>query len=146
MAATALPRPPAAAQLPLSLSLELNLRSSLPFLTKQVDTPKEQPKMEEPVWVRRERERELMKKEGGDLPFAFYLLSSAIVAIAAVGSIFEYTAGKPIFDVIASDSPLYAPILGLFAVTGLPMSGYLFYKAVSTANKEAERMDKLDGY
>ena len=102
---------------------------------------------EEPIWVRRERERELMKKEGGgDLPFAVYLLGSAIVAIAAVGSIFEYTSQNPIFDIIEADSPLYAPILGLFALTGLPTSGYLFYRAVSSANKEAERMDKLDGY
>lgn len=97
--------------------------------------------------MRRERERELMKKEGGgDLPFAVYLLASAIVAIAAVGSIFEYANQKPIFDVIFPDSPLYTPILGLFALTGLPMSGFLFYKSVSAANKEAERMDKLDGY
>ena len=96
--------------------------------------------------MRRERERAMAKQGGGDLPFGVYLLTSAIVAIAAVGSIFEYTSKNPIFDVIEADSPLYAPILGLFALTGLPTSGYLFYKAVSTANKEAERMDKLDGY
>lgn len=97
--------------------------------------------------MRRERERELMKKEGGgDLPFGVYLLGSAIVAIAAVGSIFEYVNNNPIFDIIESDSPLYAPILGLFAISGIPTSGFLFYKAVSAANKEAERMDKLDGY
>ena len=108
-------------------------------------TPKEQ--TEEPIWVRRERERELMEKEGGgDLPFGVYLLASAIVAIAAVGSIFEYANKNPIFDVIGTDSPLYTPILGFFALTGLPVSGFLFYKAVSSANKEAERMDKLDGY
>ncbi len=100
-----------------------------------------------PVWVRRERERELMAKEGpGDLPFGVYLLGSAIVAIAAIGSIFEYTAKNPIFDIIEADSPLYAPILGLFAITGLPTAGYLFYKSVDAANKEAERMDKIDGY
>lgn len=102
--------------------------------------------IEEPIWVRRERERELLKKEGGDLPFGVYLLASAIVAIAAVGSIFEYTNKNPIFDIIQADSPLYTPILGIFALTGLPTSGFLFYKAVSSANKEAERMDKLDGY
>lgn len=101
---------------------------------------------DEPIWVRREKERELQKKEGKDLPFAVYLLSSAIVAIAAVGSIFEYTNKNPIFDVIESDSPFYAPILGLFAFTGLPTSAYLFYRSIQAANKEAERMDKLDGY
>ena len=96
--------------------------------------------------MRRERERELMKKEGSDLPFGVYLLASAIVAIAAVGSIFEYANKNPIFDVVDPDSPLYVPILALFSVTGLPSSAYLFYRAVTAANKEAERMDKLDGY
>jgi hypothetical protein len=51
-----------------------------------------------------------------------------------------------VFDVIQPDSPLYTPILGFFAITGLPTAGYLFYKAVQSANKAAERMDKLDGY
>ncbi|KAL4859584.1 hypothetical protein ACK3TF_000673 [Chlorella vulgaris] len=103
---------------------------------------------DEPVWVRRERERQLQKQEGGmrDLPFGAYLLFSSFTAIAAVGSIFEYVNKNAIFDVIQPDSPLYAPILGFFAVTGLPTSGLLFYRAVQSANKEAERMDKLDGY
>jgi hypothetical protein len=48
--------------------------------------------------------------------------------------------------VIYPDSPFYAPILGTFALTGLPTAGFLFYKSVASANKEAERMDKLDGY
>lgn len=114
-------------------------------------TPEEETKTtqqeEEPVWVRRERERELMAKEGPkDLPFGVYLLFSAIVAIAAIGSIFEYANKNPIFDAIYPDSPFYAPILGVFAITGVPTAGYLFYKAVSSANAEAERMDKLDGY
>lgn len=43
--------------------------------------PKEE---EEPIWIRRERERGLQAKEGKDLPFFAYLLFSAIVAIAAV--------------------------------------------------------------
>jgi len=116
-----------------------------PFLPQSA-APKERIREEEPIWVRRERERELMKKEGSDLPFAVYLVASAVVAIAAVGSIFEYANSKPIFDTVYPDSPLYVPILGLFALTGLPTSGFLFYKAVSSANKEAERMDKLDGY
>lgn len=103
---------------------------------------------EEPIWVRREREREMMKASGQDkeLPFGVYLLLSAIVAIAAVGSIFEYANKNPIFDVIYPDSPLYTPILGVFALTGIPSAGYLFFKAVGAANAEAERMDKMDGY
>ena len=102
---------------------------------------------DEPVWVRRERERQLLEAQGGakELPFGVYLLLSAIVCIAAVGSVFEFTNKNPIFDVIYPDSPLYAPILGVFALTGLPTAGYLFIKAVSAANAEAERMDELDG-
>jgi hypothetical protein len=96
--------------------------------------------------VRREKEREARGAAGGGLPFGVYLLFSSFVAIAAVGSIFEYTAGNSIFGVVEPDSPLYAPILGFFAVTGIPTSGYLFYKAVASANAEAERMDALDGY
>lgn len=115
------------------------------------DDPSTTPKnvvseMEEPIWVRRERERELAKQEGKkDLPFGLYLLLSSIVAIAAVGSIFEFANKNPIFDIIYPDSPLYTPILGLFSVTGIPTAGYLFFKAVGAANAEAERMDKLDG-
>lgn len=103
-----------------------------------------------------------------------------------VGSVFEYANQRPIFDVIYPGSPLYTPILGFFAVTGLPtagaprrraagggrrrragaarasrsawgtqtpaasppstLAGFLFFKAVQTANAEAERMDKMDGY
>lgn len=100
---------------------------------------------EEPIWVRREREREIIAKEGKDLPFGLYLLLSSFVAIAAVGSVFEYVNRHAIFDVVQPDDPLWAPILGLFAITGLPTSGFLFYKAVSSANKEAERMDRMDG-
>jgi hypothetical protein len=123
----------------------VNFPSGLSYLQASSSNTTQQ-KEEEPIWVRRERERELQKQQGSDLPFGVYLLASAIVAIAAVGSIFEFVNKNPIFDVIEADSPLYTPILGIFALTGLPTSGYLFYKAVSTANKEAERMDKLDGY
>lgn len=40
------------------------------------------------MWVRRERERQLQKEEGGsrDLPFGLYLLFSSFTAIAAVGA------------------------------------------------------------
>lgn len=100
---------------------------------------------DEPIWVRREREREMAKQGNKELPFGVYLLLSSIVAIAAVGSIFEYTNKNPIFDVIYPDSPFYAPILGLFSFTGIPTAGFLFIKAVGAANAEAERMDKLDG-
>lgn len=40
-----------------------------------------------------------------------------------VGSIFEYANKNAVFGVIQPDSPLWAPILGLFALTGLPMAG-----------------------
>lgn len=45
-----------------------------------------------------------------------------------VGSVFEYVNQRAVFDVIQPDSPLYAPILGFFALTGLPTAGFLFYK------------------
>ncbi len=51
----------------------------------------------------------------------------------------------PLFDVVQPEDPLWAPILGFFAITGLPTSGFLFYKSVQAANKESERMDRLDG-
>ncbi|KAI7839231.1 hypothetical protein COHA_007044 [Chlorella ohadii] len=103
---------------------------------------------EEPIWVRRERERAAQQaaRGSGDLPFGVYLLFSSFTAIAAIGSIFEYANQHAIFDVIQPDSPLYTPILGFFALTGLPTAGFLFYKAVQSANKAAEQMDKLDGY
>ena len=41
---------------------------------------------EELPWERKERLQDLVDKEGGDLPFAVYLVASAIVAIAAVSS------------------------------------------------------------
>jgi hypothetical protein len=39
-----------------------------------------------------------------------------------IGSIFEYTNGRPVFGVVGTDSPLYVPLLGFFAVTGIPTS------------------------
>ena len=100
---------------------------------------------DEPVWVKREKQREL-DAQSKDLPFGLYLLFSCFVTIAAVGSIFEWSAQNPIFGVIEPDSALYTPILGLFAVTGIPTAGVLFFKGVSAANAEAERMDAQDGY
>ncbi|CAG9460910.1 unnamed protein product [Pedinophyceae sp. YPF-701] len=106
---------------------------------------KAKPASEEPVWVRREKEA-AAAKERGDLPFGLYLIASSLVAIAAIGSIFEYQAKNPIFGVVQPDSPLWAPILLFFAVTGIPSSAFLFYKCISVANADAERMDQMDGY
>jgi hypothetical protein len=42
---------------------------------------------------------------------------------AQTGSIFEFADKNPIFGVVQPDSPIWAPILGLFVFTGYPMSG-----------------------
>lgn len=57
---------------------------------------------------------------------------------------FEWTAKNPIFGVLPPDNILYTPILGIFAITGLPTAGWLFFKAISAANAEADRMDNID--
>lgn len=62
-----------------------------------------------------------------------------------MGSIFEFVNKNAIFGVLGPDSPLYTPILGLFAVTGLPTAGWLFFQSVTAANRESERMDRVDG-
>lgn len=61
------------------------------------------------------------------------------------GSLFEWSAGNPVFGVLGSDSPLYGPVLGVFVFTGLPLSAYLFSRCVAAANADSERADKLDG-
>ena len=99
---------------------------------------------EKPLWVRREEEKELREKDG-KLPFGVYLLASSIVAIASIASIFEYTYQNPIFSVVPPTSFLYKPILGIFVFTGLPLSVYLFYQAITSANELADSMDKQDG-
>lgn len=100
-----------------------------------------------PPWVRREKERQLQAQEGSTgLSWPLLLLFSIFTAIAAVGSIFEYIDRNAIFGVIEPDSPLWAPILLFFAVTGFPTAGYLFIQGVNGFNAEAERQDKLDGY
>lgn len=98
-----------------------------------------------PPWARKE---ELQKLAGSqnELPFWAWLLLSGIVTIAAVGSISEYANKNSIFGVVAPDSPFYAPILGFFALTGIPTAGYLFIKAVKAANKASSLQDKVDGY
>ncbi|KAL5202801.1 hypothetical protein ABZP36_013753 [Zizania latifolia] len=86
------------------------------------------------------------QEPGVQLPFYAYLLASAITAIAAIGSIFEYANQQPVFGVVSPDSALYAPLLGFFVFTGIPTSGFLWFKAVQTANKEAEEQDRRDGF
>ncbi|KAG2501604.1 hypothetical protein HYH03_000109 [Edaphochlamys debaryana] len=114
---------------------------------EQKTPPKVPGEDELPPWVRREKERELQAKEGsGGLPWPLYLLFSIFVAIAAVGSVFEFLDGNAIAGVIPKDSPLWAPILLFFATTGLPTAGYLFIQGVTKFNEAAERQDKLDGY
>lgn len=98
---------------------------------------------EPPPWARKEAQRET---SGYEVPFYVYLLASAVTAIAAVGSIFEYANQKPVFGVLSSDSVFYVPVLGFFAFTGIPSSAFLWYKSVQAANKEAEEQDRRDGY
>eukprot|EP00877_Chromochloris_zofingiensis_P013557 jgi/Chrzof1/8455/Cz03g11070.t1 len=98
-----------------------------------------------PPWIRSEKEREMQKQSTG-LPWPLYLLLSCFTAIAAVGSIFEFANKHSIFSVIEPSNPLWAPILGFFALTGLPTAGFLFFKGVNAANEAAEKQDRIDGY
>jgi hypothetical protein len=66
--------------------------------------------------------------------------------ILQIGSIFEFFNKNPIFGVVPPDSPFYTPILGFFAITGLPTAGWLFIKAVTAANAVSDSMDKADGF
>ncbi|KAF3774236.1 hypothetical protein EJ110_NYTH48940 [Nymphaea thermarum] len=81
-----------------------------------------------------------------ELPFYVYLLASAVTAIAAIGSIFEYVNQRPVFGVISPDNVVYAPLLGFFVFTGVPTSAFLWFKSVQAANKEAEEQDRRDGF
>ncbi|OIW05044.1 hypothetical protein TanjilG_18645 [Lupinus angustifolius] len=104
---------------------------------------------EPPPWAKDETNKNSENNNnigGFQIPFYVYLLASAITAIAAIGSIFEYVNQKPVFGVLSSDSVFYAPLLGFFAFTGIPSSAFLWFKSVQTANKEAEEQDKRDGY
>ncbi|OMO72862.1 hypothetical protein COLO4_27421 [Corchorus olitorius] len=100
---------------------------------------------EPPPWAQDEG-KENTAKQSFEIPFFVYLLASAITAIAAIGSIFEYVNQRPVFGVINSDSIFYAPLLGFFAFTGIPTSAFLWFKSVQAANKEAEEQDRRDGY
>lgn len=78
------------------------------------------------MWVRREKMRELQKAEASgklELPFFVLLPLSGVVAIAAVGSIFEFLNKKAVFGVIQPENPFWLPVLALFILTGLPLSG-----------------------
>ncbi|KAF3677955.1 putative vacuolar iron transporter -like protein 4-like [Capsicum annuum] len=98
---------------------------------------------EPPPWARNESQKDSSSVQ---VPFIVYLLASAVTAIAAIGSIFEYSNQKPVFGVLGSDSVFYAPLLGFFVFTGIPTSAFLWFKAVQVANKEAEEQDRRDGY
>ncbi|XP_010426723.1 PREDICTED: uncharacterized protein LOC104711697 [Camelina sativa] len=100
---------------------------------------------EPPPWARNEG-RSSTSEEGVEVPFYVYLLASAITAIAAIGSVFEYSSKNPVFGVLDSDSIFYTPVLGFFALTGIPTSVYLWFKSVEAANKEAKEQDKRDGF
>ncbi|XP_024975676.1 uncharacterized protein LOC112513599 [Cynara cardunculus var. scolymus] len=100
---------------------------------------------EPPPWARNETQQ-ASSSSNSELPFFVYLLASAITAIAAIGSVFEYVNQKPVFGVLNSDSIFYAPVLGFFAFTGLPTAAFLWFKSVEVANKEAEEQDRRDGY
>lgn len=98
---------------------------------------------EAPPWARQEAQKD---STGFQLPFYVYLLSSAVAAIAAIGSIFEYVNERPVFGILNSDSMFYAPLLGIFVFVGIPTSAFLWFKSVEVANKEAEEQDRRDGF
>ncbi|KAL6222134.1 hypothetical protein ACLB2K_005526 [Fragaria x ananassa] len=100
---------------------------------------------EPPPWAQSKGKKDDLE-QGFEVPFYVYLLASAVTAIAAIGSVFEYVNDKPVFGVLYSDSIFYAPVLGFFAFTGIPTSAFLWFKSVQAANKEAEEQDKRDGY
>ncbi|XP_057969221.1 uncharacterized protein LOC131158395 [Malania oleifera] len=98
-----------------------------------------------PPWAQDE-DKEKPLQQSFAIPFYVYLLASAVTAIAAIGSIFEYINQRPVFGILSSDSIFYAPLLGFFAFTGIPTSAFLWFKSVQAANKEAEEQDERDGY
>lgn len=100
---------------------------------------------EPPPWAQNEGKKDA-SESGFEVPFFVYLLASAVTAIAAIGSIFEYANQRPVFGVVFPDSIFYVPLLGFFTFTGIPTSAFLWFKSVQVANKEAEEQDKRDGY
>ncbi|XP_010542023.1 PREDICTED: uncharacterized protein LOC104815359 [Tarenaya hassleriana] len=101
---------------------------------------------EPPPWARDEGRPGRTQEGTFEIPFFVYLLASTITAIAAIGSVFEYVNKKPVFGVLSSDSVFYTPLLGFFAITGIPTSAFLWFKSVQAANKEAEEQDRRDGF
>ncbi|XP_042485953.1 uncharacterized protein LOC122066192 [Macadamia integrifolia] len=100
---------------------------------------------EPPPWAQDESKKNV-SEQTLEIPFYVYLLASAVVAIAAIGSVFEYVNQKPVFGVLNPDSIFYVPLLGFFAFTGVPTSAFLWFKSVQAANKAAEEQDQRDGY
>ncbi|CAM8938233.1 unnamed protein product [Rhodiola kirilowii] len=100
---------------------------------------------EPPPWARDDG-KQSGTQQSFDIPFYIYLLGSAITAIAAIGSAFEYLNKNPVFGMLESDNLFYSPLLGFFFFTGIPTSGFLWFKSVQAANKEAEEQDKRDGF
>eukprot|EP00898_Chlorokybus_atmophyticus_P006753 jgi/Chlat1/7079/Chrsp57S06769 len=107
-------------------------------------TPKPPAKEEDLPWVRSENKKE--QQGGFKVPYPVYLLGSVIVAIAAVGSIYEWAYKNPVFGVLYPDSPLYNVVLGIFVFTGFPSAGFLWWKAAKAANEMADEQDREDGY
>ncbi|GAB2230953.1 hypothetical protein Droror1_Dr00027233 [Drosera rotundifolia] len=101
--------------------------------------------IEPPPWARNEGKGNDLK-QSFEIPYYGYLLASAVTAIAAIGSVFEYANQRPVFGVVNSDSIFYVPILGFFAITGIPTAAFLWFKAVRIANEEAEEQDRSDGF
>jgi len=97
----------------------------------------------ETPWEMQER----VKEEGeSDVPYGLYLLACAIILIAMVGTIFEFSYQNALFGVVQPDSIFYKPICGFFVFTGFPTTFYLWTKATKAANDEADRQDRMDGF
>ncbi|KAJ6724224.1 hypothetical protein OIU85_022177 [Salix viminalis] len=73
---------------------------------------------EPPPWAKGEEGKENSPEQNFEVPFFVYLLASAITAIAAIGSIFEYVNQKPVFGIVNSDSISYAPLLRILCIYG----------------------------
>ncbi|KAF9673044.1 hypothetical protein SADUNF_Sadunf11G0108000 [Salix dunnii] len=98
---------------------------------------------EPPPWAKGEG-KENSPKQNFEVPFFVYLLASAITAIAAIGSIFEYVNQKPVFGIVNSDSIFYAPLLGFFAFTGIPTSPITLTDAFEKLLVKWHPMPELD--
>lgn len=70
-----------------------------------------------------EHERELEPETWRVVYCGKYLSVAMLCMLRQVGSFYEFFNKNAIFGVVEPDSPLWLPILGLFAVTGLPTSG-----------------------